>query len=635
MGGIVARTMLTLPNYQVNSINTIVTLAAPHARAPISFDAEIINTYQRINDYWRHAYSQKWANNNPLWHVTLIAIAGGALDTVVPSDYSALSSLVPPTHGFTVFTSTIPEVWTGMDHLAITWCNQLRKSVVRSLYDVIDVGRPTQTRSRAERMSAFKRRFLTGMEDFAERVLPQKEAKTLLTLEHGSSAIVPPDERLVIRELGRAGRPTPKLLPIPPPSPNRKIFTLLTDQGLSEHGGPGTLEVLFCSVTSTHGHDSTIVNLDLSGNESDSTRLLCKNAASDAILLPSSTKDNKLPFDHYWDKDFNVLVGRSPPFSYLQYDLENLAEHQFVAVVDKAQHPMPGWVIADFSARADTQVHTDKTLATMISSGVDISMADKMMSEIKIPSVHSSLLSYHVSLNKSPCLEQEELFRPLLRQYISDPYESKWFVNSREIDVSMHGVAPYMPPALKANAEAQGLTLQIWSDPTCNGTMEVSMKVDLIGSFGKLWMRYRTVFAAFPLLVVALVLRKQFQVHDLTGAFISFSESMDLCLRSSIPVLLLALTLLGVSFPRTPDPSPALQGLLRTNSNSTENVVDFTRNDLLLGTQDPFFAFLVPLFGVISVGICIILNYLTLTVTHIFAVVLSWVLRTFSTNSDR
>ena len=80
MGGMVARTMLTMPNYQSKSINTIVTLAAPHARPPVSFDGDIVRLYKAVNNYWRHAYSQKWANDNPLWHVTLISIAGGGLE---------------------------------------------------------------------------------------------------------------------------------------------------------------------------------------------------------------------------------------------------------------------------------------------------------------------------------------------------------------------------------------------------------------------------------------------------------------------------------------------------------------------------------------------------------------------------
>lgn len=174
MGGIVARTMLTMPNYQSNFINTIITLSAPHARAPVSFDSDIVHIYQKINQYWRQSYSQKEASKNPLSQVTLVSIAGGGLDTVVPSDYSALASIVPPTHGFTVFTATIPHVWTGMDHLSITWCDQFRKSVVRSLYDVIDARRPAQTVSREQRMLAFKKRFLTGLEDGADKTLPRK-----------------------------------------------------------------------------------------------------------------------------------------------------------------------------------------------------------------------------------------------------------------------------------------------------------------------------------------------------------------------------------------------------------------------------------------------------------------------------
>ncbi|KAK5002791.1 GPI inositol deacylase, partial [Elasticomyces elasticus] len=172
MGGIVARTMLTMPNYQANTINTILTLSTPHARAPVSIDAEIVATYATINDYWRKSYAAGMPDQNPLSHMTLISIAGGALDTIVPSDYANVASLVPETHGFTVFTSTMPNVWTGMDHLAIMWCDQLRKSLVRALYDIVDVGRPWQTRPRSERIQAFRRRFLTGMEPVVEKKLP-------------------------------------------------------------------------------------------------------------------------------------------------------------------------------------------------------------------------------------------------------------------------------------------------------------------------------------------------------------------------------------------------------------------------------------------------------------------------------
>ena len=61
-----------------------------------------------------------------------------------------------------------------MDHLSITWCDQFRKAIIKSLFEVVDVRRATQTKPRAERMRIFKKWYLTGMETVAERTLPRK-----------------------------------------------------------------------------------------------------------------------------------------------------------------------------------------------------------------------------------------------------------------------------------------------------------------------------------------------------------------------------------------------------------------------------------------------------------------------------
>ncbi|KAF8857933.1 GPI inositol-deacylase-like protein [Acephala macrosclerotiorum] len=625
MGGIVARTMLVMPNYQSNSINTIITMSAPHARPPVSFDAEIVRTYKQINDYWRQAYSQKWANNNPLWHVTLISIAGGGLDTVVPSDYASLESLVPDTHGFTVFTSSVPNVWTGMDHQAILWCDQFRKVVIRSLYDVIDVNRPAQTKPRADRMRIFKKWYLTGMETVAEKTLSQKEPTTLLTLEDNSNSIIAQGERLTLRKFGQNRKPRAHLLPIPPQgTPGGKRFTLLTDQKLDKPGDSGKLEVLFCSVFPLHpGQSATLfsMNMDLSGDSSGSTRLACKNAASDVIVLPASTRTTKKPF--WLDEEEEVQ-----PFSYLQYDLEDILDHQFVAIVDKAVDPTPGWVIAEFSDNVQSHRIRSLGLRRLLAFGLKIKLPPNrpMVAEVKVPALHSSLLAYKLEMGNQICGDEAEMFTPLLRQYISEPYESKYFVNVKQADINLHGVSPYMPPALKYKSAQDGMSLQFWTDPTCNSSIKISLKVDIPGSLGKLYMRYRTVFAAFPLLVVALVLRKQFRVYDETGIFMAFTESLDLCLRQSLPLVLLALTCLSVSMAQssTAPPKASQSGLWGWRGNATETQVDFTKNDLLVGAQDPFFWFMVPLIGLVCVGVCVMLNYAVLAITHGFSIVYGW-----------
>ena len=518
MGGIVARTMLTMSNYQSNSINTIVTVSAPHARPPVSFDSESVHTYKRVNDYWRQAYTQKWASENPLWHVTLVSIAGGGLDTVVPSDFASLESVVPNTHGFTVFTSGIPNVWTGTDHIQTTWCVQLMKPIVRSLFDSLDVHRPSQTKPRAERMRIFKKWYLTGMEEVAEKTLPQKESSTLLTLQDNSVSL-PHGEKLVIRAFGRTQKPQTHFMPIPVQSaPDTKTFTLLSDQRLEDPSANSQLEVFFCTIFPLQpGQSSTLfsMNLDLSGDTPVSTRFACRTATSDIIQLPASTRFSSQPFD------------KAQPFSYLQYSLEDLVDFQFVAVVDKATEPSPGWVLAEFSDKARNTIETNLGLERLLAFGMHIKLpADgPLMKEIRVPALHSSLLAFKLSLGKQACGEDAELFTPLLRQHLSEPHESKYFVNVKDANISLHGIAPFVPPPLQAHAAADGLSLQFWTDPTCNSSIDVSLNVDVAASMGKLVMRYRVVFAAFPILVVALVLRKQFTIYDGSGRYIALRQS--------------------------------------------------------------------------------------------------------------
>ena len=100
----------------------------------------------------------------------------------------------------------------------------------------------------------------------------------------------------------------------------------------------------------------------------------------------------------------------------------------------------------------------------------------------------------------------------------------------------------------------------------------------------------------------------------------TFAESLDLCLRSSIPILILALTFFAISLTisSTAPAKPASTGFFGWGVNATESAIDFTKNDLLLGSQDSIFWFLVPLFGLISVGACVGINYAALGLTSLF-----------------
>lgn len=390
-----------------------------------------------------------------------------------------------------------------------------------------------------------------------------------------------------------------------------KKFTLLTNQQFDKSGENGNLEVLFCSVFPlNNGKFSAVfsMNMDFSGGTVGSTRLACKNAADDGIHLPASTHSSKHAYD------------RVQPFSYLQYDLEDLAEHQFVAVVDKASTITKGWVVAEFSDSSDAVIRARVSLGGLIGTGLKMRLPANrpMLTEVKIPALYSSLLDYKLKITQHHRAKKGALFAPLLRQSIPDPHESKFFVNVDEVNVDLHGLAPFMPPPLREQATLGGVSFQLWTDPSAGSTVDISLKVDIASSLGELVMRYRTVFAAFPLLVVALALRKQFQVYDQTGYFITFTEGLDSALHSSLPILLLAMSLLASSL-ATSTALPASEEGLHLSPNATESPIDFTKNDLLLGSQDAFFWFLVPVFGLISVGVCVIVNYLTLALISLFS----------------
>ncbi|RCI13759.1 hypothetical protein L249_8083 [Ophiocordyceps polyrhachis-furcata BCC 54312] len=602
MGGVVARAMLIQPNYQPKSINSIITMSAPHARPPVTFDAQIVHIYDEINDYWRNAYAQKWANDNPLWHVTLVSIAGGSLDTVVPSDYASLESLVPDTHGFTVFTSGIPTVWTSMDHQAILWCDQFRKVVTRALYDIVDVGRASQTKPRADRMRLLKRRLLPGMESASEKMVAFRDDSTLLTLGDDSARFVPTGTRLVLDSATDSSAPMAYLIPVlPPGTPGDKRFTLITDASLDENSADGHVEAFICSVF-PHDLDSVgssfSTHIDLSGGSSTPTRLACKNSALDRILLPPHSLNSR---------------GHARPYTYLQYGPEHLADHQFIAVVVKAPS---SFLLAEFSDSRDFQKHYDTSLARLLTLGLSFQLpADRpVVVDVGLRSVASALLAFDLQMSQGVCSGEQKLAL-LMRQYLDKPYESKYFVNASQVSVSLHGTAPFVPPPLEA-AKQSGLALQFWSDPACDSPLTVRLKLDVWGSLGKLYMRYRTILAAFPLLVEAMVLRKQFGVYDETGIFLSYCESLDLSLRRSVPLLLLCLTLLPSSVGLS-----SVLGLLWRRQGSTQ-LPSFHRNELLLGTEDFLFCLLIPLIGMVSVGVCMMLHCVMVCFTRALGLLL-------------
>jgi hypothetical protein len=160
MGGIIARILPTIPSFKDNRLNTIITLSSPHSTPPAPVDKTIANLYRDVNRFW----SQE-SPDGVLKEIAVLSIAGGNLDKIVASDSSSLHGLVPPSHGFTVYSTGIPHVWTGADHMAILWCNQLVQRVATAIIRIVDQKNPSTIKAVNARISIFKRIFLSQLED--------------------------------------------------------------------------------------------------------------------------------------------------------------------------------------------------------------------------------------------------------------------------------------------------------------------------------------------------------------------------------------------------------------------------------------------------------------------------------------
>jgi glycosylphosphatidylinositol deacylase len=93
---------------------------------------------------------------------------------------------------------------------------------------------------------------------------------------------------------------------------------------------------------------------------------------------------------------------------------------------------------------------------------------------------------------------------------------------------------------------------------------------------------------------------------------------MDLFVSQSLTLVLVSLSLLALSlsFAKTESSNGVSSPLDRTESHSSTASMQFAKNDLLVGLQDPFFWFLAPLFALIAVGVCVVLNHMTMILLH-------------------
>lgn len=144
MGGIVARHAVTRLGQAL--VPAIITMSTPHLIPPMTFERGMQDVYNEIDAFWRNT-----AETDTVYSVppVLISICGGTADTQISSDSCALQSITRPSVSdetalsdsvdegtLAVFTTGMEGVWTGVDHQAMVWCDQVRRVVATTLLDM-------------------------------------------------------------------------------------------------------------------------------------------------------------------------------------------------------------------------------------------------------------------------------------------------------------------------------------------------------------------------------------------------------------------------------------------------------------------------------------------------------------------
>ncbi|GFO02308.1 GPI inositol-deacylase-like [Plakobranchus ocellatus] len=156
MGGIVARGLFTLPDFNPALVNTIITQATPHQTPVVSLDKDLHTYYERVNEYWRSATGQ--AN---LRHVTVVSTGGGHRDAQVRYALTRLDGIVAEDRAVSASTTAVPKSWVSTDHRCAVWCRQMVLLTQRALFDIVDSSTKQISQDADLRMKVFQHHFLS------------------------------------------------------------------------------------------------------------------------------------------------------------------------------------------------------------------------------------------------------------------------------------------------------------------------------------------------------------------------------------------------------------------------------------------------------------------------------------------
>ena len=163
-GGLVAKSVFTVPGFREERLSILLTLATPHNPA-VLMDSHQKDFYGRVNRFWNEN------RKGSLRKVTFISLSGGR------GDLNVRPGLTTSSHAdINAMTTDIPGVWTTADHECIVWCKQLVLAINRALFDTVDEGQLVHQHQVRRSVFAYHLQNRSGGKQFlpAEEMFPRK-----------------------------------------------------------------------------------------------------------------------------------------------------------------------------------------------------------------------------------------------------------------------------------------------------------------------------------------------------------------------------------------------------------------------------------------------------------------------------
>ncbi|KAI8612756.1 PGAP1-like protein-domain-containing protein [Chytriomyces sp. MP71] len=482
MGGIVAKLMLTMNNYNDASIDTILTLATPHQHPPVAIEPAMVSLYATLDRTFRTHFTpedHRLPKHPDFPALLVVSLAAGERDSMVPSAFcQPAPGAIPPPHALAAYTAGVPGVWASADHRCVLWCNQLVHVLVRGLLGGVDAREPGAKVALESRREVWRN--LIGY-DFSEGVGEGAGAGTLNAAVAGVRKVVPVEiskdgSRVTLRRESPDGHALLHVLKMPvinlatqaksvsasaaAQADNPKGFRLqvwVDGPGPQMHYDPvaAQLDVLVCT-----NELSSVTEADVEGCVALSPHLF----KTLPRRVPSST-------DGAVDEVVSVLdVALSKTVGGL--DVKSVAIR-----VRRFSEGRVGIVHAEI---VEDETVISKYMLTDMLLGLSFDVPSKSITtKIHLPLIRESFVAYNVHITSS-C---PAAYPPIVHVNVTGTPETKFLFPFPSGDV--------MPLTFHKDPSRRGLELRFIRDPgaACEAKTimyRVAMRVDYLGTLGLL-----------------------------------------------------------------------------------------------------------------------------------------------------